>query len=322
MSASRSRVEEIATPSSLRVVSSASRPLRLVLAGGPEDGLVGPSLVDRRRRERGDGGQDLEVCGPVLDGLVAPCADDADPLASNLEGRGDERRDRALGGRGPGVGRHVVHDLGLALEDAAQDPRAGPGGGEAVGGRRRVVRRLEPAPGGAKEEEPGPSGWHAPGFAHRHGGDRRDLERRPDLVGEVVDEVQLAVALQGLLGERPLVMFARGRVAEDRRDRRRDALALDPADRLALEEDRVALAVGRDRAGRAGALAVEDDGALGIGDDDPCIGPGEEGGQHRRHVAMAGDEPAKIDVHRSGGRRAAQASRPCSSRAKSAACAR
>src|SRR3990172_8430176 len=111
-----------------------------------------------------------------------------------------------------------------------------------------LPRRFQRAPGGPQEEEAGPAGRQAAGLPDGHRGDRGDLERRPDLVGEVVDEVQLAVALEGLLGEGPLVVHARGRGAEDRRDRRRDAPALDPADGLAIEEDRKALALIRDGA--------------------------------------------------------------------------
>ena len=56
------------------------------------------------------------------------------------------------------------------------------------------------------------------GFVGRDVGDRIDLERRADLVGQVVDEVELAVAVEGFPGERALVGLAGARVGQHRGD--------------------------------------------------------------------------------------------------------
>ena len=98
---------------------------------------------------------------------------------------------------------------------------AGPGGQP-----RRIV--LE------EEHEPGPARRQPACLGDGHGRDRIGLEDGPDLVGQVVDQVQLAVSVERLAGERSLVRLARRRRRRAPRRSIRRVAALRPSRRSAL----------------------------------------------------------------------------------------
>ena len=118
---------------------------------------------------------------------------------------------------------------GVAGEDRAEDPDAGldtvgsgasrawPDVQAASPSRRR--RRTNPCP---------PVGRRL-GLGHGDPGDRVGLERRPDLVGQVVDQVELAVPVERLAGERALVRLAGAGVRQHGRDRRRSVAGRRPS---------------------------------------------------------------------------------------------
>ena len=110
--------------------------------------------------------------------------------------------------------------------------------------------------------KPSPAARQPAGFVDRDGGHGIDLERRADLVGQVVDEVQLAIAVEGLAGERSLVGLTGGGVRQHRGDGAGRPRALDPADGRALDGDGMAL--DRRVGWRAPDLAVEDDLAVEV----------------------------------------------------------
>ena len=132
-------------------------------------------------------------------------------------------------GRRARIGRDVVDDLRIAGEDRPEDPGAG------IDGRLGIVvarpdleRPVRPT---AQADEPATAGRQTARLADRDPGDGIGLERRPDLVGQVVDEVELAVAVERLAGQRTLVRLAGAGVGQHGRDGARRARALDPADR-------------------------------------------------------------------------------------------
>ena len=67
-----------------------------------------------------------------------------------------------------------------------------------------IVRARDEHGPVAEQQEADPAGRQPAGLGHRHPGDLVDLERRTDLVGQLVDEVQLPIAVERLARERPL----------------------------------------------------------------------------------------------------------------------
>ena len=202
------------------------------------------------------------------------------------------------GARRPGIAGDVVDDLRVALEDRAEDPDAGLHRWAAeLPSRGRTSR---PVPTAAQQaDEPLPAGRQPARLGHRDPGDRVGLERRPDLVRQVVDQVELAVPVERLAGERALVGLAGAGVREHGRDAAARSRAGDPADRVAVDQDRVPLFRGV-RGGVAG-LPVEDDLAVEIGDRDPRVGatPGGPTASARRGGGgRPGDEGRRPSISR------------------------
>jgi hypothetical protein len=118
--------------------------------------------------------------------------------------------------------------------------------------------------------------------------DGLEVARAADRLRQVVDQRQLAVPLEGLVGERPLVPLARGRVREHRRDPAGGPTALDRAQHLAVDGDLVA------GLARPGAIALEDDLAVRVADRDRGVGAGQQRRDHRRDMAVADDEAPQL----------------------------
>ena len=260
-------------------------------AGGRQRGLVDRRLLERRGRERGDRAEQPQVRGVELDRLARDRADDPEPLAADAQRRRDQRGEPALGRGRAWIGRDVVDDLGIAGEDRAEDPGAG------IDGRLGIVvagpdleRTVRPA---AEADEPATAGRQTSRLADRDPGDRVGLERRPDLVGQVVDEVELAVAVERLAGERTLVRLAGSR-RRSARPRWRPPGAGPRPSRPVCPSMTIGWRSTAASGGRGRGLPVEDDLAVDVGDADARVGGRQHDRQHRRDMAMADDEPTKL----------------------------
>src|SRR4029079_3459433 len=229
------------TISSIGRMRADPTPVRPGSAGGGAGAAVrGAGLVDRRAGQRGDRGQDLEVARLVLVRAVGGRADRPDRDAVAPERGHDQRPEGPLRGAGPRIRGDVIEDRRLDAARAADDALALADVVEradrhAVGGREAVVLAVR------EEEEPGALAAQPADLGECRLADRREAAETAQRLGEVVNEVQLAIAVELLAGEAPLVVFAGGGVADHGGDGSGDAIALDPPDRLAVDEDREAL---------------------------------------------------------------------------------
>ena len=166
-----------------------------------------------------------------------------EPLAADPQRRG---HDRAIA-RSASVARGSAA-TSLTISRLARRDRPEPG-------RRR---RLAPSgPSRRTRTKPSPPDGSRDASVDGDPGDGIDLERRADLLGQVVDEVELAISVERLPRERALVRLAGAGIGQDGGDRPGRSRALDPADRDALDHDREA--VDRRVRRRGTGLAVEDD---------------------------------------------------------------
>ena len=141
------------------------------------------------------------------------------------------------------------------------------------------------------EEEPVAAGRQPRRLGDDDPPDLVEVELAAQLVRQLIDEVQLAVAVERLAGEAPLVRLAGDGVGQDRRDRAPGSIALDPAHGPALDRDRELLEPD------PGRLALEDHGPGVVPDPDPGVRARQKRREHRRDVTVADDQAGEIELH-------------------------
>ena len=265
----------------------------LSLPRGLDRALEEPRVLDGGRGLQGQRVQELQLGRGVRHGDVLPTRHDADHPLAHLQRRADERLHRRLLGDAPRVLVHVVDDLADAAgrhrpHDAAAEPEprsvgiSSPKPATAVELAGRLVEQHDHAVGGYDQ---------VPRFLQGQLRHAVEVQQRRQLLGEAVDQVDLAVEVQHLGPERLALDLLRDQVLEQRGNRARARLRPgDPAQAGFVVEH------GEPGARRVRRRVAVQEPARGVLDRDRRAERRGDGGDQVPGVGLAPDDVAQGDT--------------------------